>query len=118
MDDTAADNSVTVLHTVKQVRAWTAKQRALGKTIGLVPTMGALHAGHLRLIRVAAEKSGAIVVSIFVNPAQFAPHEDLDKYPRTLADDISKLEQFQLRQQPQPSSSMPSVAVFVPTVSE
>ena len=62
----------------EQVRAW----RGAGKTIGLVPTMGALHAGHLSLVRRSLASTDRTVISLFVNPKQFAPHEDFAVYPR------------------------------------
>ncbi len=77
---------------VADMRKVVAGWRAAGKIIGLVPTMGALHAGHLSLVD-ATRKAGAdhVVVSIFVNPTQFGPNEDLSKYPRQEALDLERL---------------------------
>lgn len=73
-----------LIHTIKDVREQIKKWKKEGLTIGLVPTMGALHAGHKSLIEKSVEKCDRTVVSVFVNPIQFCPGEDLDKYPRTL----------------------------------
>ena len=78
-----------VAKTVASLRRKLASWRDAGETIALVPTMGALHAGHLSLVRLAQRKARRVVVSIFVNPAQFAPTEDFSTYPRTFATDLA-----------------------------
>jgi len=77
-----------VAGTIEEVRAAVRKARAAGHRVGLVPTMGALHAGHVSLIRAARNETGFIVVSIFLNPAQFGPGEDYVTYPRPLKEDL------------------------------
>ena len=73
-----------LIHTIEEVREQIKKWKKVGLTIGLVPTMGALHDGHLSLIKKSVEKCDKTVVSVFVNPIQFGPSEDFEKYPRTL----------------------------------
>jgi pantoate--beta-alanine ligase len=82
---------IRTVRTLASLRRSTAHFREKGETLALVPTMGALHAGHLSLVRLAQRKADRVVVSIFVNPAQFAPHEDLATYPRPFATDIAAL---------------------------
>ena len=84
-------NRPTVARTVAKLRSTLAPFRAKRQTIALVPTMGALHRGHLALVREAQRRAKRVVVSIFVNPAQFAPHEDFGSYPRRFATDIKAL---------------------------
>ncbi|MFJ4374153.1 pantoate--beta-alanine ligase [Pseudomonas japonica] len=82
---------MNTVKTVLEVRAAVARARGEGKRIAFVPTMGNLHSGHAALVTKAAQRADFVVASIFVNPLQFGPSEDLDKYPRTLAADQEKL---------------------------
>jgi len=95
-----------VLHTVAELRQWSRHERSGGSMIGLVPTMGALHAGHASLIRAAAATCGRVAVSIFVNPTQFGPSEDYARYPRTFEADCAL------------AQAEGADAVFAPTVEE
>ncbi|MED5473471.1 MAG: pantoate--beta-alanine ligase [Pseudomonadota bacterium] len=80
-----------VVRTIADLRQRISSWRAEGQTVSLVPTMGALHDGHLSLIKIAQEKCDRVVASIFVNPKQFLPNEDFEKYPRNEDSDIEKL---------------------------
>jgi pantoate--beta-alanine ligase len=96
-----------ILRTVAELRQWSRKERNKGdNTVGLVPTMGALHAGHASLIRAAAASCGRVAVSIFVNPTQFGPNEDYAVYPRTFQADCALAE------------AEGASAVFAPSVEE
>lgn len=99
-------NQPVVVDTVLALRAQIRDWRRDGLSVAMVPTMGALHDGHISLVRAALSTADRCIVSIFVNPAQFAPTEDLDKYPRQLARDLDRLAQAGAH------------LAFTPTVSE
>ena len=82
---------MNTVKTVRELRAAVARARSEGKRIGLVPTMGNLHSGHAALVTKAAQRADFVVATIFVNPMQFGPNEDLATYPRTLAADQERL---------------------------
>ena len=95
-----------ILRTVAEVRAHVGAARAAGRIVGLVPTMGAFHDGHMALMRAARERCDEVIVSLFVNPAQFGEAADLDAYPRTEASDAATAEALGVD------------AMFVPSVAE
>src|SRR5882762_7416073 len=90
MDDAMAREQ-KIAKTLPALRRTIKKWRSGGEKIALVPTMGALHAGHIALVRLARRRADRVVVSIFVNPAQFAPSEDFSTYPRTFDADVALL---------------------------
>ena len=121
-------NYIKVIDTVAGFRQWRAAAvgGATNKTLGFVPTMGSLHAGHLDLIRTALAQNDVTAISIFVNPSQFAPNEDLETYPRDLESDLAQIrsviDEFNKQQKGRndidsKNSSNP-VAVFTPSVQE
>lgn len=95
-----------ILRTVHELRAWSRAARCAGNTVGLVPTMGALHAGHASLIRAARQRCQTVAVSLFVNPTQFGPNEDFARYPRTFDADCAL------------AQSLGADVVFAPSVEE
>src|SRR5688572_23956961 len=99
-----------IAKTIPEVRSAVAAARKEGRTIGLVPTMGALHEGHASLIRAAREGNGFVVVSIFVNPTQFGPREDLARYPRPFDADRTVCERLgvDLIFHPEPATMYPA----------
>lgn len=98
--------SPTIHRTVDDLRSAVSAWRREGLRIGMVPTMGALHSGHMELVRAARERADRIIVTIFVNPTQFAPTEDFGAYPRTEARDVAKLAELGVE------------AVFAPNANE
>src|SRR5206468_8208830 len=94
--DTGDSGPLVVIEQPGAMLAASRQWRHEGQSIGLVPTMGALHAGHMRLVETARAENDVVVVSHFVNPIQFGPHEDLDRYPRDWEHDRKLLEEAEV----------------------
>ncbi|KAM0145144.1 hypothetical protein ACHAPC_003374 [Botrytis cinerea] len=93
---TIPGTSIKIFRDVPALRQWRRKQLIDHRMVGLVPTMGALHEGHLSLIRLAAAENSNVVVSVYVNPTQFGVHEDLDSYPKTWEKDCKMLKELDM----------------------
>jgi pantoate--beta-alanine ligase len=85
-----------LITSVNEMKALTRESRSRGKSVGLIPTMGALHKGHVSLIRQAKQQCDVVVASVFVNPTQFGPEEDFERYPRDLDKDFTLLSSFNI----------------------
>ncbi|KJR87969.1 pantoate--beta-alanine ligase [Sporothrix schenckii 1099-18] len=116
--DTIPGTSIRVFRTVAGLRVWRRQQLLAGRSVGLVPTMGALHEGHLDLVRAAARDNDAVVVTIYVNPTQFGVHEDLGSYPRTWDADCQALAGLQATFQQGTSTSSSSSRGKIEAVQE
>ena len=117
MSDPASSHSIPCCLTVRDIRSLVAPWRQAGGRIALVPTMGALHEGHLSLVRQARQQAERVVVSIFVNPAQFAPHEDFSSYPRQLQRDLDLLQTVGIDAVFTPDAAVMYPAGFATTIS-
>src|SRR5580698_6467591 len=106
MERGMTDTPLRVVRSIAELRSAVAAWRNAGERIGLVPTMGALHRGHLALVAAAQAQCRRCIVSIFVNPKQFGPREDFATYPRPEADDLAKL------------AGAEADLAFIPTVDE
>lgn len=107
---TISKTTPEILRTVSQVRQWRQSLFTTNQKVGFIPTMGALHSGHLSLINSSLQQNDKTIISIFVNPSQFAPHEDLDNYPRTFDSDLKLInDTFKFKN---------IDAIFVPKISE
>lgn len=95
-----------VFSDISALRSFVKEKKRKGKRIGFVPTMGALHKGHLSLMEIAKKNADIVIVSIYVNPEQFGPDEDFDEYPRDLDDDLSKCRQHEVSAVFTPSDDM------------
>ncbi|KAF6806709.1 pantoate-beta-alanine ligase [Colletotrichum musicola] len=116
--ETVPSSPIRVFRTVDALRTWRRPHMVNYRSVGLVPTMGALHEGHLSLIRAAARENHHVVVSIYVNPAQFGISEDLDSYPATWARDVSVLRDLD-RELADDGANLGRVsAVFAPNTKE
>lgn len=93
MENAMSPVKTQVLDSIDAVRLWRRAASVAGERVGFVPTMGALHEGHLSLMRAARKECDRVIASIFVNPLQFAPHEDFGKYPRTFDRDLELMSQ-------------------------
>lgn len=116
--ETIPSTRIRILRSVDSVRAWRKPHQVDQRIVGLVPTMGALHEGHLSLIRAAARESHEVVVSIYVNPAQFGVHEDLDSYPKTWQTDCAALAQLDRELADDGGNLGRLSAVFAPTTND
>ncbi|CZS88503.1 hypothetical protein WAI453_010740 [Rhynchosporium graminicola] len=117
-DQVIPNTEIKVFRDISTLRRWRSKQLHDYRSVGLVPTMGALHEGHLSLIRLAAKENSSVVVSIYVNPTQFGVHEDLDSYPKTWMQDVEMLKDLDRELANDGGNLGKIAAVFAPTTEE
>jgi pantoate--beta-alanine ligase len=104
--NTVTSKNIRILHTCEELKLWRAELKSAGNCLALVPTMGNLHEGHFTLVNHAKKEADAVLATLFINPLQFGPGEDFERYPRTFKTDVDGLE------------SIGCTAVFAPSLEE